>query len=100
MNQHRRILNIIAAIRDSHPSMVDIYTLGSCINFFLILHNIFPNAVAYYNSDHVITEIDGKFYDINGVVKNRGGYDKISNMYRTNRVSRKFTQMQKAYFHE
>jgi len=69
MTQHRKILNIIAAIRESHPEMVNIFSFGGCYNLFSILRLIFPEAVAWTNADHVITQIGNKFYDITGVVK-------------------------------
>jgi len=51
--------------------MVDIYTKGSCLHFHLTLKKMFPEAKMWYNGVecHVITEIDGKFYDITGRVK-------------------------------
>jgi hypothetical protein len=46
-----------------------VYTNGSCYQFYLILKFVYPQANAYYNSDHVITEIDGRYYDIKGDAK-------------------------------
>ena len=63
------ILRFIQTIRESFIGSEIVYTQGSCYKFYLILKEAFPQAKAYYNSDHVITEIDGKFYDITGEVK-------------------------------
>ena len=61
----------IATIRDSFIGSQQVYTEGSCYHFYLILKNVFPDAKAYYDQDHIITEIEGKFYDITGeVMKN------------------------------
>lgn len=56
------------------------YTLGSyptesggCLKFAFVLKSVFE-ADIYYNSNHCITLIDGKYYDINGVVENAEGY--------------------------
>ncbi len=76
MTQHQKILNYIGLIRESHSSMVNIFTKGSCFNFYLILKQMYPQAIPYYNMDHVITNIDGKYYDITGEVKNISGYYK------------------------
>lgn len=69
MNLNDRVLKIIKAIRKSHNGAVDIYTQGKCYDFFLILKSIFPIAEAYYDSDHIITKIEGKYYDITGEVE-------------------------------
>lgn len=63
------ILKFIETIRNSFVGSETVYTRGSCYKFYLILKELFPDAEAYYNSDHVITEIDGKYYDITGEVE-------------------------------
>jgi hypothetical protein len=64
------VLSFIKLIRDSCPELqVKIFTEGACYQFFLILQSRFPSAVPYYDGDHVITCIDGKFYDITGQVE-------------------------------
>lgn len=67
--KHRRILRVIRAIRGSIKGAEYIYTNGSCFQFFLILNSIVPEAEAYYNSDHVITKINGRYYDVTGEVE-------------------------------
>lgn len=69
-------MKLIRLIRESHPEICNIYTRGSCLNFFLILKEIYPQAIGYYNNDHVITNIDGVFYDITGEIKNTENYMK------------------------
>lgn len=59
----------IATIRDSFIGSQHVYTEGSCLHFHLILKEVFPDAKPFYDMDHVITEIDGKYYDITGEVK-------------------------------
>jgi len=59
----------IATIRDSFIGSQQVYTEGSCYHFYLILKQVFPDAKPHYDADHIITEIDGKFYDITGEVK-------------------------------
>ncbi|HAS92347.1 MAG TPA: hypothetical protein DCS12_09010 [Clostridiales bacterium] len=66
------ILALITAIRQSFPESVKVYTEGHCYGFYKILKAMFPSAVAYYNSDHVITKINGLFYDITGEVDGLG----------------------------
>ena len=40
--------------------------MGNCYQFYKILKSVFKDAEAYYDSNHVWTKIDGKFYDIRG----------------------------------
>ena len=63
------ILEFIATIRDSFEGSVEVYTQGSCYKFYLILKEVFPEAIAYYDVNHVITKIGDEFYDITGIVK-------------------------------
>lgn len=95
MTKHRRILNIIGEIKSSFKQAEFVYTNGSCLNFFCILRLIFPEAKAWFNVDHIITEIDGKFYDINGVVHKTKSYLPYVEYYDKNKLSRSFTQMYK-----
>jgi hypothetical protein len=64
-----KVLDFIKVIRESFKGSEIVYTQGSCYQFYKILKHVFPTAEAYYNSDHVLTEIDGKFYDITGEVE-------------------------------
>lgn len=66
MNQERKILTFIRRVRESHKAMPYIFTKGSCLNFYMILKLVFVEAKGYYNSDHVITRLNDKYYDING----------------------------------
>ena len=59
----------ISVIRDSFVGSQEVYTHGSCYHFYLILKKVYPNAVCWYDQSHIITEINGKFYDITGEVQ-------------------------------
>lgn len=59
------VLNLISTIRESFGSSIATYTQGNCYQFYEILKVIFPNAEAY-ESGHIYTKINGKFYDIRG----------------------------------
>lgn len=98
-NQHRTILNQISAIRESHPEMENIFLKGSCLNFFCILRAVYPQAQPWFNIDHIITEIDGKFYDITGVVSNEG-YMPFTQMYLKKRRIVKAVSNMKKDFHK
>ena len=65
---------IISLIRNSFPQASIVYTRGSCGQFYKILKEIFPSSQAFIDGDHIITKIDDKFYDINGVVKCTKGF--------------------------
>lgn len=61
--------SFISRIRDSFVGSQQVYSEGSCYHFYLILKEVFPEAEAWYDEDHVITKIDDKFYDITGEVR-------------------------------
>lgn len=58
---------------------------GGCYKFWLALKEEFVDAECYYNDDHVITKIDGKFYD-------KGGEYKVSKKDNFLPVSRHYGQ--------
>ena len=70
------ILNFINTLRDSFDGGDEVYLSGSCYHLYKILKTIFPDAECYFSNmhDHVITKIEGVFYDIKGVVNNTEGY--------------------------
>ncbi len=65
---NEQVLALIKAIRESFYDSVVVYTQGSCYRFYLILKSVFPEAQAYYDSNHVITRIGDRYYDITGEV--------------------------------
>lgn len=74
MNQNsatlkNRVLKLIAAIRGSRSDNAHFYTHGGCWQFHLILKAAFPEARPLFDwrdGGHVVTEISGQLYDING----------------------------------
>lgn len=69
-NRHKEILKFIETIRHSFIGTEDVYMHGSCYHFYTILKAVFKDVVPYYNQDHVISKIDGRYYDILGEVVN------------------------------
>lgn len=67
-NREREVEKFIQTIRDSFIGSQQVYTEGSCYHFYLILKQVFPEAKAYYDADHIITKIGDKFYDITGEI--------------------------------
>lgn len=61
-------LLIINTIRDSFIGAEEVYTKGSCYQFYKILKIMFPEAICYYDCYHVITKIGDKYYDITGEI--------------------------------
>lgn len=97
MNEHRRILNFISLIRSSHSEMTSIFLYGSCLNFYMILKAVFPSAKPWISEGHVITEINGKFYDITGRVSSKG-FMPIHQYYDDKRLSRQTRHMLKSEY--
>lgn len=64
-------IDIITRIRESDPYIEMIYLQGGCYKFHEILKGIFLEAEPYINEEknHVVTKIDGNYYDITGHVK-------------------------------
>jgi hypothetical protein len=72
--------------------MENIFLNGSCVNFFCVLRSIHPDAEAFFNIDHVVTRIDGRFYDITGRVSGKG-FQPFTAFFNKRRTARSFTQM-------
>jgi len=68
LSNNEKVLQLITEIRNSNPVMEDIFLYGSCCNFHYILKAVFPQARALFNICHVITYIDGMYYDITGQI--------------------------------
>lgn len=64
--QHERIRLFISTLQDSANVMPFVFTTGGAFKLYELLHILYPKAVPYCSEGHVITEIDGVYYDING----------------------------------
>lgn len=65
---HVSIIAFLSVLRTLHPELENKCLRGSCFKLYLLLKEIWTDAEAWYDSDHVITKIDDKFYDIRGEV--------------------------------
>lgn len=74
--KHNRVINLITEISNSNPIIEDIFLNGSCCNFYFILKSVFPESVAYFNIEHVITKIGNRYYDITGEISLKEFSDK------------------------
>lgn len=63
------------------------------MNLHMILRSVYPEAIPYYNADHIVTKIDGKFYDIRGVVTDAKRYQPLTDYYDKKHLSRCYTQL-------
>jgi len=63
-------IDFISAVRNSDFYIEKIYLNGACYQFYEVLKTIFPNAEPHIDSlkGHIVTKIDGEFYDITGRV--------------------------------
>ena len=64
------ITDFLKELKHSYHKNEIIYTQGSCFRLYSILKTIFLQATPHYSQidGHWVTEIDGRFYDINGEV--------------------------------
>jgi hypothetical protein len=51
------------------------------MNFHVVLRRIYPEAVPYFNINHVITRIGDKYYDITGEVRRTDDYRLLTAFY-------------------
>lgn len=69
---HKDVYRFILLVKNAAPcAMEHIFNQGGCYRFHLILKSRFPDAVAYWNKErnHVLTKIDGYFFDICGYIE-------------------------------
>lgn len=62
------ILLFLSLLRGLHPDLERQCLQGSCFKLYLLLEHCYPDAVPYYDSDHVITKLGDRYYDIRGEV--------------------------------
>lgn len=62
-----KVEEFLKTLKDSDFFIEFIFTRGSCYQLYKILKVLFPESLPYYNGEHVITLIDGQYYDINGI---------------------------------
>jgi len=67
------ILQFINALRKSDFYIEDIYTMGSCYQFYVLLNKMYKGCIPLISptKDHIITLYKGRFYDIKGIVKEK-----------------------------
>ncbi len=70
------IANVIKVLRDSDRYIETIFTEGGCYQFHLFIKSLCPKAKPYITEDneHVVTLIQGDFYDITGNVSDEQLY--------------------------
>ena len=64
-------LDLILRLREIHPGEP---APNSCLMFHLLLKAMYPNARGWYDHEHIITEIDGEFYDLGGIAERTERY--------------------------
>lgn len=62
------VFGFLCALRSIDPGLVDAGLNGGCFKVYTLLKQVWPQAKAWYDGDHVITEIDERFWDIRGEV--------------------------------
>ena len=65
---HAQVLLFLFSLRELHPELEHQCLHGSCFRLHQLLALVFPGAEPWYDHDHVITLIGGRFYDIRGEV--------------------------------
>lgn len=56
-------------LRSLHPDMMRMGQNGKCFRVYQAFKAVWPDAIAFYDHNHVITLIDGHYYDITGEVQ-------------------------------
>jgi hypothetical protein len=66
-NLHIKILEFISLINKTFGKYKEMS--GGCYKFHLLLKKMFPYAKIWYCNNHVLTQINGRYYDIDGEQK-------------------------------
>lgn len=74
------VAHFIKALRHSDRYIELIFTCGGCYQFYVLLKKMYPEAIPYINDkkNHVATLINGKLYDICGVVKCQSKFKRLN----------------------
>lgn len=59
----------LSALRELHPDMSRWCLNGGCFRLYLAIKQVFPQAEPYYDGCHVITQVDGRWFDIRGEIQ-------------------------------
>lgn len=59
-------LTFIRLLNECVPDSKVVFTQGGCFHLYLMLKEVFPDAIPIYIDGHVFTKIGCKHYDING----------------------------------
>ncbi|MEM9990626.1 MAG: hypothetical protein AAF738_02615 [Bacteroidota bacterium] len=78
--------------------MPNIFSFGSCWNFYELLKLVFPKSVAYYDCNHIITRIGDRYYDITGEVAPNKNHSPFQDYYHPERKKRVIQAMLEAEF--
>lgn len=77
MEINDKVLNFIKEFKGNDIQniiMTELFTKGNCYQFYKILKSVFNKAEAYFIGqnecewEHIITKINNKYYDINGLI--------------------------------
>lgn len=71
-------LQFLQLLRNCHPDMARVGLFVKCLRVHLILKAVFPAAKPLYDGNHIVTEINGKYYDITGQVGCTPNHKEIS----------------------
>lgn len=71
-NSKTSIIAFLCLLRNLHPDLERKCLYGSCFKLYLLLREVWTDAEAWCNVDHVITKIGDAFYDIRGEVLSDG----------------------------
>lgn len=71
------VTELVERIREIFPDGYEEMSFG-CVKFAALLKRLYPRAQCFSNVDHIITKIDGVFYDITGIVTNTSDYAPVS----------------------
>lgn len=66
-------LDFITRLREIYPERYAAFS-GGCLKFHVLLKAMYPQARGFYDSEHLVTLIDGVYYDIDGIVEDVTDY--------------------------
>lgn len=89
-------LEFITRLREIYPEKYDEHSNG-CLKFYLLLKAMYPNATGVYDGLHFLTQIDGVFYDIDGVAEASANFLPLQECHRDWSMFTKTVRHQEIY---
>ncbi len=89
-DNRKQILTFINHLRGAIPNCDEVFTSDASFDLYLMLRDFYPQANILYSAfaNHVITEINGFYYSIEGMVEPPTHYSDLIKLYGRDKAER------------